>query len=172
LEELHDAKNVEYDAWFIQLSAGDQFTSGFTAVNPNQKIPALLDYENNQDPIRVFEGGAILLYLAEKYGFGLPRNVKDRTECINWVFWLQGVAPLIGGGFGHFVQYAPFEIEYAIDRYAMEMKRILDLLNIHLEGKKWMMGDEISIADFAIAPWVKTFFFVLVLKIFLIFFLL
>jgi len=153
LEELlaagHDA---EYDAWLIDINEGDQFSSGFVAVNPNSKIPALLDRSTEQ-PTRVFESGSILLYLAEKFGAFLPTDHHKRTECLNWLFWQMGSAPFLGGGFGHFYRYAPVKIEYAIDRYTMEVKRQLDVLNRHLADNEYICGDEYTIADMAIFPW-------------------
>ncbi len=143
---------AEYDAWLINIQAGDQFGSGFVDINPNSKIPALLDRSvpGNQ---RVFESGAILLYLAEKFGALLPRDLPGRTEALNWLFWQMGSAPYLGGGFGHFYAYAPVKIEYAIDRFAMETKRQLDVLERHLEQHEYMAGGQYSIADIAIWPW-------------------
>ena len=136
-----------------------QFTSGFVKVNPNSKIPAMYDYgEDKNEPIRVFESGSILLYLAEKFGGRfLPKDVRSKTECINWLMWQMGSAPSIGGGFGHFYKYAPIKIEYAINRFSMETKRLLDVLDQHLgEGnKKYICGDEYTIADMAIFPWIR-----------------
>ncbi len=153
LEELlaagHDA---EYDAWLINIEDGDQFGSGFVAANPNSKIPALLDYSGGSAQ-RVFESGAILLYLAEKFGAFIPEDHAGRTECLSWLFWQMGAAPFLGGGFGHFYAYAPFKIEYAIDRYTMEVKRQLDLLDKQLAGREFILGDQYSIADMAIWPW-------------------
>jgi GST-like protein len=153
-EELLAAghKDAEYDAWLINIGNGDQFGSGFVAVNPNSKIPAMADHTTNP-PTRVFESGSILLYLAEKFDAFMPKDHHKRTECLNWLFWLMGSAPFLGGGFGHFYVYAPVKIEYAINRYAMEAKRQLDVLNRHLEKNEWMAGDEYSIADMAICPW-------------------
>jgi GST-like protein len=153
-EELLEAghKGAEYDAWLINISGGDQFGSGFVAVNPNSKIPALLDRSTNP-PTRVFESGSILLYLAEKFGAFLPKAHHKRTEALNWLFWLMGSAPYLGGGFGHFYAYAPMKNEYAINRFAMEAKRQLDVLNRHLADHEWLAGDEYSIADMATAPW-------------------
>ena len=153
-EELLAAghKDAEYDAWLINIGAGEQFGSGFVAVNPNSKIPALLDRSTNP-PTRVFESGSILLYLAERFGAFLPKEHHKRTEALNWLFWLMGSAPYLGGGFGHFYAYAPMKNEYAINRFAMEAKRQLDVLNRHLAEHEWMAGDEYSIADMAIAPW-------------------
>ena len=153
-EELLAAghKDAEYDAWLINIGAGDQFGSGFVAVNPNSKIPALLDRSTNP-PTRVFESGSILLYLAERFGAFLPKEHHKRTEALNWLFWLMGSAPYLGGGFGHFYAYAPMKNEYAINRFAMEAKRQLDVLNRQLADNEWIAGDEYSIADMAIAPW-------------------
>jgi GST-like protein len=153
-EELLEAghKGAEYDAWLTNISSGDQFGSGFVAVNPNSKIPALLDRSTNP-PTRVFESGSILLYLAEKFGAFLPKAHNKRTEALNWLFWLMGSAPYLGGGFGHFYAYAPMKDEYAINRFAMEAKRQLDVLNRHLADHQWLAGDEYSIADMATAPW-------------------
>lgn len=148
LESGHDA---EYDAWLIRID-GDQFGSGFVAVNPNSKIPALMDHSTTP-PQRVFESGAILLYLAEKFGAFLPRDPAARTEAMSWLFWQMASAPYLGGGFGHFYAYAPVKIEYAIDRYTMETKRQLDVLNRHLADHRFMAGDDYSIADMAIWPW-------------------
>ncbi|KRW94215.1 glutathione-dependent disulfide-bond oxidoreductase [Paracoccus sp. PXZ] len=153
LEELLEAGfDAEYDAWLIRIGDGDQFGSGFVAVNPNSKIPALMDHSVTPSR-RVFESGSILLYLAEKFGAFLPRDPGARTEALNWLFWQMGSAPFLGGGFGHFYAYAPVKIEYAIDRYAMEAKRQLDVLNRHLADHRFMAGDEYSIADMAIWPW-------------------
>jgi GST-like protein len=155
LEELLAAghEGAEYDAWFIDIGEGDQFGSGFTELNPNSKIPALLDRSNPGRPVRLFESGSILLYLAEKFGAFLPKDSAKRTEALNWLFWQMGAAPFLGGGFGHFYNYAPIKIEYAIDRYAMEVKRQYDVLDRHLAGHHYMAGDEYSIADIAIWPW-------------------
>ena len=154
LEELlaagvHDA---EYDAHLIRIMEQDQFSSGFVAINPNSKIPALVDYSGPK-PVRVFESGAILLYLADKFGRFLPKGHAGRTEALNWLFWLQGAAPFIGGGFGHFYAYAPIKIEYAINRYTMETKRLLDVLDRRLAETPYMAGDHYSIADMAAWPW-------------------
>ena len=143
---------AEYDAWLIKISDGDQFTSGFVEVNPNSKIPALLD-RSTEPPTRVFESGAILLYLAEKFGALLPKAHGPRTEALNWLFWQMGSAPYLGGGFGHFYAYAPEKFEYPINRFAMEVKRQLDVLDRHLATHTYMAGDEYSIADIAIYPW-------------------
>jgi GST-like protein len=143
---------AEYDAWLIRISDGDQFGSGFVAVNPNSKIPALMD-RSGPRPIRVFESGAILLYLAEKFGAFLPTEPALRAECLSWLFWQMGSAPYLGGGFGHFYAYAPFKIEYAIDRFAMEVKRELDVLDRRLAESEYIAGAEYTIADMAIWPW-------------------
>jgi GST-like protein len=143
---------AEYDAWLIRINDGDQFSSGFVAVNPNSKIPALLD-RSAPAPIRVFESGAILLYLAEKFGAFLPADPAARAECLSWLFWQMGSAPYLGGGFGHFYAYAPSKIEYAIDRYAMEVKRQLDVLDRRLAETPFLAGDEYTIADIAVWPW-------------------
>src|SRR3954466_5427121 len=154
LEELLAAGHTgaEYDAWLIKINDGDQFSSGFVAVNPNSKIPALLD-RSGPTPIRVFESGSILLYLAEKFGTFLPTDIGIRAECLSWLFWQMGSAPYLGGGFGHFYAYAPIKIEYAIDRFAMEVKRQLDVLNRRLAEAKYLAGDEYTIADMAVWPW-------------------
>jgi GSH-dependent disulfide-bond oxidoreductase len=143
---------AEYDAWLIRINQGDQFGSGFVAVNPNSKIPALLDC-SGPEPIRVFESGSILLYLAEKFGAFLPSKPAQRAECLSWLFWQMGSAPYLGGGFGHFYAYAPTRIEYAIDRFAMEVKRQLDVLNRQLADHPYVSGDDYTIADMAIWPW-------------------
>jgi GST-like protein len=143
---------AEYDAWLIRINDGDQFGSGFVEINPNSKIPALMD-RSGEKPRRVFESGSILLYLAEKFGALLPRDPDKRTEALNWLFWQMGSAPYLGGGLGHFYAYAPEKIEYAINRFAMEAKRQLDVLNRHLANHQFMAGDEYSIADIAIWPW-------------------
>ena len=153
LEELLEGGfDAEYDAWLIRIGDGDQFGSGFVAANPNSKIPALMDHSATP-PRRVFESGSILVYLAEKFGAFLPADPAGRTEAMNWLFWQMGSAPFLGGGFGHFYAYAPVKIEYAIDRYTMEAKRQLDVLNRHLADNRFMAGDEYSIADMAIWPW-------------------
>ena len=154
LEELLAAghKDAEYDAWLIRINEGDQFGSGFVDVNPNSKIPALLD-RSGDAPVRVFESGSILLYLAEKFGAFLPKDPARRTETLNWLFWQMGAGPLLGGGFGHFYAYAPEKIEYAINRYAMEAKRQLDVLDRQLAENRFIAGDEYTIADMAIWPW-------------------
>ena len=143
---------AEYDAWLIRIGEGDQFGSGFVAVNPNSKIPALVD-RSGPDPIRVFESGAILLYLAEKFGAFLPREAGPHAECLSWLFWQMGSAPYLGGGFGHFYAYALVRIEYAIDRFAMETKRLLDVLDRQLADNEYVAGPEYTIADMAIWPW-------------------
>jgi GSH-dependent disulfide-bond oxidoreductase len=155
LEELLAAghKGAEYDAWLININDGSQFGSGFVAVNPNSKIPALLD-RSTPKPTRVFESGAILLYLSEKFGGAfLPKEVTTRAETLSWLFWQMGSAPYIGGGFGHFYAYAPEKIEYAIDRFAMEAKRQLDVLDQQLAKNEYVAGDEYTVADMAIWPW-------------------
>jgi len=153
-EELLAAghSDAEYDAWIVDISEGDQFSSGFVAANPNSKIPALMDHSTTP-ATRVFESGSILLYLAEKFGAFIPTDPAARTECINWLMWQMGAAPYLGGGFGHFYAYAPMKIEYAINRYAMEVKRQLDVLDKHLAGNDYMAGESYSIADMAIWPW-------------------
>ena len=143
---------AEYDAWLIKIGDGDQFGSGFTAVNPNSKIPALVD-RSGSTPIRVFESGSILLYLADKFGALLPRDTAGRTEALNWLFWQMGSAPYLGGGFGHFYAYAPKKIEYAIDRFAMEVKRQFDVLDRRLAETEYLAGDDYSIADIASFTW-------------------
>ena len=143
---------AEYDAWLIRISTGDQFGSGFVAVNPNSKIPALMDRSGPQ-PIRVFESGAILMHLAEKFGAFLPTERAARAECLSWLFWQMGSAPYLGGGFGHFYAYAPTKIEYAIDRFAMEVKRQLDVLDRRLAESPYLAGDKYTIADMAVWPW-------------------
>ncbi len=145
-------RGAEYDAWLIRINEGDQFSSGFVAVNPNSKIPALTDRSGSK-PIRVFESGAILLYLAEKFGAFLPSNASERAECLSWLFWQMGSAPYLGGGFGHFYAYAPTKIEYAIDRFAMEVKRQLDVLDRQLANNEYVAGRTYTIADMAIWPW-------------------
>jgi GST-like protein len=154
LEELLAAGHTgaEYDAWFINIGDGDQFGSGFVEANPNSKIPALVDHSGDK-PVRVFESGHILLYLAEKFGAFLPKDHAARTEAMNWLFWLQGSAPYLGGGFGHFYAYAPFKMEYPINRFAMEVKRQLDVLDKHLAENEFLSGSDYSIADMATAPW-------------------
>jgi len=154
LEELLalGRSGAEYDAWPIRINQGDQFGSGFVAVNPNSKIPALLD-RSGPKPIRVFESGAILLYLAEKFGAFLPTDTATRAECFSWLFWQMGSAPYLGGGFGHFYAYAPTKIEYAIDRFAMEVKRQLDVLDRRLAEAEYLAGADYTIADIAVWPW-------------------
>ena len=158
LEELLEAgKDAEYDAWLIQIMEGDQFGSDFVAINPNSKIPAMNVYEKNpsestEPPLRLFESGSMLLYLAEKYNMFLPLGRK-RTETMNWLFWQMGSAPFVGGGFGHFYAYADVKQKYPIDRFTMETKRQLDVLNQHLAKSKNMVGDDYTIADIAIFPW-------------------
>ena len=143
---------AEYDAWLIKIGDGDQFGSGFVAVNPNSKIPALMDH-SGATPIRVFESGAILQYLAEKFGAFLPTQPAARAECLSWLFWQMGSAPYLGGGFGHFYAYAPSKMEYPINRFAMETKRQLDVLDKRLAVSQYIAGDEYTIADIAIWPW-------------------
>jgi GST-like protein len=145
-------KGAEYDAWLIKIGDGDQFSSGFVAANPNSKIPALMDHSFRK-PIRVFETGAILMYLAEKFGEFLPTEVGARAECLSWLFWQMGSTPYVGGGFGHFYAYAPVKIEYAIDRFAMETKRLLDVLDRRLGESEYVAGPAYTIADIAIFPW-------------------
>ena len=143
---------AEYDAWLVNIMDGDQFGSGFVDINPNSKIPALLD-RSTEPPTRVFESGAILLYLAEKFGAFLPTDARARTECLSWLFWQMGSAPLLGGGFGHFYAYAPTKIEYCIDRFTMEVKRQLDVLDRRLATNAYVAGDAYTVADMAIYPW-------------------
>lgn len=143
---------AEYDAWLIKIGEGQQFGSGFVEINPNSKIPALVDHSQNP-PLRVFESGSILLYLAEKFKAFIPTDLAARTECLNWLFWQMGSAPYIGGGLGHFYAYAPVKIEYAINRFAMETKRLLDVLDQHLAKHEYLAGNEYSIADIAAFPW-------------------
>jgi GST-like protein len=154
LEELLALGHVgaEYDAWLIDIRKGDQFSSDFVNINPNSKIPALLD-RSGSEPIRVFESGSILLHLAEKFGAFIPKDLVGRTETFNWLFWQMGSAPYLGGGFGHFYAYAPTKIEYAIDRFAMEVKRELDVLNRHLANHEYLAGGAYTIADIAVFPW-------------------
>lgn len=144
--------DAEYDAWLIDIGKGDQFGSGFVAVNPNSKIPALLDQSTNP-PTRIFESGAILLYLAEKFNAFLPTAPAEKAECLSWLFWQIGSAPFLGGGFGHFYNYAPEKLEYPINRYAMESKRQLDVLDRHLASRTYLCGDEYTIADMANYAW-------------------
>lgn len=154
LEELlasgHDG--AEYDAWLIRINEGDQFSSGFVDINPNSKIPALLD-RSGATPVRVFESGSILLYLAEKFGAFVPTDPAARAECLSWLFWQMGSGPYLGGGFGHFYAYAPTKIEYAIDRFAMETKRQLDVLDRRLAESEYLGGSDYTIADMAVWPW-------------------
>ncbi len=154
LEELlalgHEG--AEYDAHLVRINDGEQFGSGFVDINPNSKIPALVDHSGDK-PVRVFESGAILFYLAEKFGAFLPEDHASRTECLSWLFWQMGSAPYLGGGFGHFYTYAPEKIQYAIDRFAMEVKRQLDVLDLHLADHRYMAADGYTIADMAIWPW-------------------
>jgi len=145
-------RGAEYDAWLIRIGDGDQFGSGFVAVNPNSKIPALVD-RSDPTPIRVFESGAILVYLAEKFGAFLPTEASARAECLSWLFWQMGSAPYLGGGFGHFYAYAPTKMEYPIDRFAMEVKRQLDVLDRRLAGTEYLAGGDYTIADIAVWPW-------------------
>jgi GSH-dependent disulfide-bond oxidoreductase len=154
LEELLalGRSGAEYDAWPVRINEGDQFGSGFVAVNPNSKIPALLD-RSGATPVRVFESGAILVYLAEKFGAFLPTETAARAECLSWLFWQMGAAPYLGGGFGHFYAYAPMKIEYAIDRFTMETKRQLDVLDRRLAESAFIAGRDYTIADIAIFPW-------------------
>jgi GST-like protein len=154
LEELLAAghKGAEYDAWLIRIGDGDQFTSGFVAVNPNSKIPAMMDHGTNP-PTRLFESGSMLVYLAEKFGAFLPTEHHARAETMNWLMWQMGSAPFVGGGFGHFFAYAPFKMEYPINRYAMETKRQLHVLDTHLAANEYMAGSDYTIADMAIWPW-------------------
>ena len=154
LEELLEAGHTgaEYDAWLIRINEGDQFSSGFVAVNPNSKIPALWD-RSGPEPIRVFESGAILLHLATKFGAFLPTDPAKRAECLSWLFWQMGSAPYLGGGFGHFYAYAPTKMEYPIDRFAMEVKRQMDVLDRRLADNRYLAGDDYSIADMAVWSW-------------------
>jgi len=153
-EELLAAghKDAEYDAWLISIGKGDQFGSGFVEINPNSKIPALVDNSGNA-PLRVFESGSILVHLAEKFGAFLPADLAARTECMNWLFWQMGSAPYLGGGFGHFYAYAPYKMEYPINRFSMEVKRQLDVLDRQLAENPFVAGDQYTIADMAIFPW-------------------
>jgi GSH-dependent disulfide-bond oxidoreductase len=154
LEELLAAGHAgaDYDAWLVRITEGDQFSSGFVDANPNSKIPALVD-RSGATPVRVFESGAILLYLAEKFGAFLPEGGAARAECLSWLFWQMGSAPYLGGGFGHFYAYAPVKIEYAIDRFAMEVKRQMDVLDRRLAESRFLAGDDYTIADMAVWPW-------------------
>lgn len=153
-EELLEAgyEAAEYDAFLVDISQGEQFSSGFVEINPNSKIPALID-TTTQPPTRLFESGSILLYLAEKFKAFIPDAAAQRTECLNWLFWQMGSAPFLGGGFGHFYKYAPERYQYPIDRYTMEVKRQLDVLDKHLANNKYMAGQQYTIADMAIWPW-------------------
>ena len=154
LEELLEKgiTKAEYDAWLIRIQDGDQFGSGFVGINPNSKIPVMVD-QSVQPSLRIFESGSIMLYLAEKFGEFLPKNITGRTETLNWLFWQMGSAPFLGGGFGHFYAYAPEKYEYPIDRYTMEVKRQLDVLDRQLADNRYIAGDEYTIADMAIWPW-------------------
>ena len=143
---------AEYDAWLIRINEGAQFSSGFVEINPNSKIPALADHSGDK-PLRIFESGSMLVYLAEKFGAFLPKDLARRTETLNWLFWQMGSAPFVGGGFGHFYAYAPEKLQYPIDRYAMEAKRQLDVLDRQLAEHRYVAGDEYTIADMAIWPW-------------------
>ena len=145
-------RGAEYDAWLIRISEGDQFGSGFVQANPNSKIPALMDH-SGETPVRIFESGAILQYLAEKFGTFLPAGGAARAECLSWLFWQMGSAPFLGGGFGHFYAYAPVKLEYPINRYAMEVKRQLDVLDRQLAGQRFLAGGDYTIADMAVWPW-------------------
>ena len=145
-------QDAEYDAWLIKIGEGQQFSSGFVEINPNSKIPALVDHSQNP-PLRIFESGSILLYLAEKFKAFIPTDIAARTECLNWLFWQMGSAPYLGGGLGHFYAYAPVKIEYAINRFAMETKRLLDVLDQHLAKNEYLAGTEYTIADIAAFPW-------------------
>ncbi|MFN3425273.1 MAG: glutathione-dependent disulfide-bond oxidoreductase [Novosphingobium meiothermophilum] len=160
LEELLELgqTGAEYDAWLIRIAEGDQFTSGFVGINPNSKIPALVD-RSGPEPVRVFESGAILMHLAEKFGAFLPASGPERAECLSWLFWQVGSAPFIGGGFGHFYHYAPARIEYAIDRYAMETKRLFDVADKRLAESRFLAGDDYTIADIAAFPWLASLYF-------------
>ena len=145
-------QEAEYDAWIIDIMSGEQFGSDFVAANPNSKIPALVDHSQSA-PTRIFESGAILLYLAEKFGAFIPKSLIDKAECLSWLFWQMGSAPYLGGGFGHFYAYAPEKYEYPINRFAMEVKRQLDVLDQHLASREYICGDQYTIADMAIHPW-------------------
>lgn len=155
LEELLEKgfDGAQYDAWLIDIGAGDQFGSGFVEINPNSKIPAMVDTDVPEKPVVLFESGSILFYLAEKFGAFLPTEIHQRTECMNWLMWQMGSAPFLGGGFGHFYAYAPEKYRYPIDRYTMEVKRQLDVLDRLLATREYIAGDEYTIADMAIAPW-------------------
>jgi GST-like protein len=154
LEELlvlgHEG--AEYDAWLIEIGKGDQFSSGFVAINPNSKIPAMVDRSDDR-PVRIFESGSILIYLAEKFGELLPSEPDERTECLSWLFWQIGSAPYLGGGFGHFYAYAPVKLEYPINRFAMEVKRQMDVLDKRLAESEYLAGDTYTVADIAVFPW-------------------
>lgn len=154
LEELLEKgiSEAEYDAWLVKIMDGDQFGSGFVEVNPNSKIPAMVDHSQDP-PLRLFESGSMMLYLAEKFGAFLPKDIAGRTETLNWLFWQMGSAPFLGGGFGHFYAYAPEKFQYPIDRYTMEVKRQLDVLDRQLANNRYIAGDEYTIADMAIWPW-------------------
>ncbi len=154
LEELLQAGHTgaEYDAWLIRINEGAQFGSGFVGANPNSKIPVLVDH-SLAEPLRIFESGAILVYLAEKFGAFLPTETRQRAQCMSWLMWQMGSAPFLGGGFGHFYVYAPEKIQYAIDRYAMEVKRQMDVLDRHLAENRFLVGDKYTIADMATWPW-------------------
>eukprot|EP01032_Pedospumella_encystans_P034895 gene34895-39459_t len=160
LEELLAAghSGAEYDAWLINIGKGDQFSSGFVAVNPNSKIPALADHapKDGGKPVRLFESASIMTYLAEKFGAFLPTETRARAEALNWLFWQMGSAPFVGGGFGHFFSYAPMKIQYAIDRYAMEAKRQMDVLDRQLADNEFVAGSDYTIADMAIFPWLRS----------------
>jgi len=151
LEEL----GADYDAYMINIMELQQFGSAFVDINPNSKIPALLDYSVAEEPLRLFESASIMLYLAEKEQKFIPTDLRKKTECMNWLMWQMGTAPYLGGGFGHFYNYAPLKIEYAIDRFSMEAKRIVDVLDNHLENKEYVCDDEYTIADMAIFPWIR-----------------
>jgi GST-like protein len=155
LEELLQlgCSDAEYDAYLINIGEGDQFSSGFVSINPNSKIPALIDQTQKDNPTRIFESGSILLYLAEKFKYFLPTDPQDKVETLNWLFWQMGSAPYLGGGFGHFYNYAPTKIKYCIDRFAMETKRQLDVLDKNLENRTYLAGENYTIADIAVWPW-------------------
>mmetsp|Transcript_57026 Transcript_57026/g.92354 ORF Transcript_57026/g.92354 Transcript_57026/m.92354 type:complete len:300 (-) Transcript_57026:89-988(-) len=154
LEELAELKGVEYDAWNVNIFELKQFTSGFVEINANSKIPAFTD-RSESPPLRVFESGNILLYLADKHKMFIPQDIRGRTECLNWLFWQMGSAPMIGGGFGHFYNYAPVKIQYCVERFSMEVKRLMDVLDKRLAEVEFVAGSEYSIADMAIMPWVR-----------------
>ncbi len=157
LEELLalGESGAEYDAWLINIGDGDQFGSGFVEINPNSKIPAMMDHapKDGGEPVRLFESASMMFYLAEKFGHFLPTDMRKRAETMNWVMWQMGSAPFLGGGFGHFYAYAPMKIEYAINRYSMEVKRQMDVLDRHLADHEYLAGDEYTIADMAVWPW-------------------